>query len=344
MRILLYGEFSSFHSNLKIGLQEIGHEVVLVSDGDGFKNISSDFAVSSKRKGLFRQLDLSVKHLKLSQKMGKFDIIQIINPNFIPFLVFNKVLRTLSNKNTKIFLSACGDDVQYIKYINQMRYSPYSNSNKPYTRLIDKLRNFVTLNKVNGIIPVMYDYAEPYRESKYKNKLLPTIPLPITINHCNKKRNNKKIIIFHGLNRESFKGTKYIIEAMNKIKLKYMDLVQLEVHGKLSLNEYLEKLEIADIVIDQALSYSYGMNALYAMRNGSVVLSGNEHECMCEFKTDVIPVINILPSSDDIYTKLEELILNQSYIVELGIKSKEFVEIFHNSIFIAKKYISVWKI
>lgn len=37
MRILLLGEFSAFHKNLKEGLVALGHEVVLASHGDGWK-------------------------------------------------------------------------------------------------------------------------------------------------------------------------------------------------------------------------------------------------------------------------------------------------------------------
>ena len=37
MKILLLGDFSAVHKNLKDGLLELGHDVVLASDGDGFK-------------------------------------------------------------------------------------------------------------------------------------------------------------------------------------------------------------------------------------------------------------------------------------------------------------------
>ena len=37
MKILLMGEFSGFYLNLKQGLQELGAEVTLAANGDGWK-------------------------------------------------------------------------------------------------------------------------------------------------------------------------------------------------------------------------------------------------------------------------------------------------------------------
>ena len=39
MKILLIGEYSSVHSTLKEGLTELGHEVVVASAGDGYRNM-----------------------------------------------------------------------------------------------------------------------------------------------------------------------------------------------------------------------------------------------------------------------------------------------------------------
>ena len=48
MRILLFGEFSGLFNCLKEGLVALGHEVYLVSDGNGFKNYPSDFRYDIK--------------------------------------------------------------------------------------------------------------------------------------------------------------------------------------------------------------------------------------------------------------------------------------------------------
>ena len=50
MKILLLGENSSVHSNLKDGLIELGHEVDVASDGDGWKNIPRDIDLDYRNK------------------------------------------------------------------------------------------------------------------------------------------------------------------------------------------------------------------------------------------------------------------------------------------------------
>ena len=49
MKVLLIGEYSNLHNNLKKGLIDLGHEVTLVSFGDGFKDFSSDIRLSRKK-------------------------------------------------------------------------------------------------------------------------------------------------------------------------------------------------------------------------------------------------------------------------------------------------------
>ncbi len=42
MRILLLGDYSNVHWTLAEGLRALGHEVCVVSDGDGWKNYRRD--------------------------------------------------------------------------------------------------------------------------------------------------------------------------------------------------------------------------------------------------------------------------------------------------------------
>lgn len=42
MKILLIGEYSRLHNSLKEGLQHLGHDVTLISTGDGMKQFPSD--------------------------------------------------------------------------------------------------------------------------------------------------------------------------------------------------------------------------------------------------------------------------------------------------------------
>ena len=62
MKILFVGEFSRLHNSLKEGLLALGHEVVLVNNGDGFKNFPADISIRAaflKSKLLVKARDIS---------------------------------------------------------------------------------------------------------------------------------------------------------------------------------------------------------------------------------------------------------------------------------------------
>ena len=47
MKILLLGEYSNLHNSLKQALLNMGHEVLLVGNGDGFKKYETDILIKS---------------------------------------------------------------------------------------------------------------------------------------------------------------------------------------------------------------------------------------------------------------------------------------------------------
>ena len=95
MKILLIGEYSNLHNSLKKGLVDLGHDVKLISTGDGFKGFGSDILISKlfipkyfnllkKIFGLvfrypFRYYYNSIKFQKILQLNKSFILIQINN-------------------------------------------------------------------------------------------------------------------------------------------------------------------------------------------------------------------------------------------------------------------------
>lgn len=354
MKILLIGDFSSFHVNLKSGLNQIGEECYLASDGDGFKKTGiSDIYFpfdSNKFRRYTKKILFPFTNLK---SYFNYDVVQLVYNDIFGGSKFNYnyyIIKKIVKNNKKVFLSACGSD--YFSYINRknLEYNffdddptVFKNGKCVFEEKYYKRNNEKVLELIDGIIPTTYTYAEAYRNHP---KLLNTIPFPMDIDkikYIPQKIKNNKIKIFHGLNREGFKGTKYIREAMEKIKEKYPKDVDIIIDGKMPLGKYLKVLEEANIVVDQAYSYGYGMNALYSLAMGKVVLSGNEPECGKEFGRDDIPVINIKPSVEDIYNKLEKLVLNKKSVEEIGYKSRKFVEDFHDYKKVAKQYLETWE-
>lgn len=356
MKILLVGEFSSFHKYLKDGLVKLGHEVVIVANGDGWKNIPCDLTWQSPYKGIIGKLHSFYKLLILSKQLVEYDVVQLIAPSFLPkkFKINRMFINFLSRNNKKLFLIGAGASDQntyianffhyhfkykqlYNEIAKEANYKLWSQSEAgiDYNKWLHK--------KINGYIPIMYEYAEPYRMVGY-DKLCPTIPIPINLEKVNYQPNlvGKKVVFFHGLNREGVKGTPLIREALERLEKNFPEEVEVIIDGKMPLDKYLQVINKTNVLIDQTYSASSGVNGLIGMAMGKVVVGGGEPECLKEFGAESCPMIPVYPSVDDIYSKLENILKNKDQIPAMGKASREYIEKFHNYEKIAQKFLSVW--
>lgn len=352
MKILLIGEFSGFHNNLKDGLIALGHECVVAGKKDGSKKIKVDFDLDSNFKGFIGKIDRIIKSLIFSLKAVDYDVVQFINPVVFPrgLGLNRRLIKYIIKNNKKSFLSSCGDDAFFIEVgSKKMRYSPLSDALEYDLKLNyhpdGGLENFAwnkeLITLVNGVIPVMYEYALGYEGV---SNLYSCIPLPINCSKISYIENkpSEKILIFHGLNRYGFKGTRHVEKAFNYLSNKYPEDVECIISGGMSLSDYLSLMKRVNIVIDQTYSYSCGMNALYAMAMGKIVLGGAEPESLNAYGIKHSPVINIKPNSKDIIKNVERLLALKSKIPELGCQSRTFVEKLHECQVVAMNYLDSW--
>ena len=354
MKILLLGEHSSIHFNLKDGLTELGHEVDIASNGDGWKKIPRDIDLDYSKKWINSKIANRIYPWIDIKKIIDYDIVQIISPDVLFRSYFPRKLffNILKKYNSKVFLLAAGSDAYFWKYGRQrLRYGPFEDTLR-YDLNSDKHpseeKKYIEFNEfladlVDGIIPVMPEYEICYYGHK---NLLNTIPMPINAAKVEYKENviNKKIIIFHGLNRYGFKGTRHVEEAFSILQKKYPNDLELIIDGHMPLNEYLKLIKKTNILIDQTNCYSVGVNGLYAMAMGKVTLGGAEPESLKSLKVDSSPCINIKPNGLSIINKIEKLIDKKRDITEIGLKSRKFIEEVHGHIEIAQKYLDTWRL
>jgi glycosyltransferase involved in cell wall biosynthesis len=86
------------------------------------------------------------------------------------------------------------------------------------------------------------------------------------------------------------------------------------------------------------------MNSLLAMAKGIIVVGGGEEENYEIInEKELRPIINVRPSEEDIYQKLEYLVLNKEQIPELSAQSIEYVKRHHDHIKVARQYIDFWE-
>ncbi|MCX4036050.1 MULTISPECIES: hypothetical protein [Aeromonas] len=344
MKILVYGEYSGYGNSLAAGFKELGYEASVFSpNGDGWKNLNSDISLSSSSK-IGRLLEL----FSIVPKFLKFDVVYIMNPTFFNFKLLGPlILLLLKIKKIKIYLLCCGDDVEYIKAgesgaLEKFVFNGIKYPSVNYFKTVeDKVVNYLCAKAALKIIPTMYDYELPWKLSGFSNKVTKVIPLACHLDAISKlrKTNFNSIKIMHGINRRDVKGTDYILSALKRIEEEFKN-VTVYTPEKMSQSDYLRLFSEIDISIDQCKCHSYGMNAIYAMLHGHVVLAPADiHHCK-SLGIPTSPVISISASEDAIYEAVRKVLIEKDKLDSLKYDCYVHARMLHSPVNVCKKLIS----
>jgi glycosyltransferase involved in cell wall biosynthesis len=378
MKILLVGEFSRLHNSLKEGLLALGHEVVLVNNGDGFKNFPADISIraaffKSKLGNIPRQiwfrifkydlalLEHGIRFWVISNKLKNFDVVQLINET--PIQTNSKLelflLKRIFKQNEKVFLMCCGIDYMTVSHMLKQkdRYSVMNSffekipaAKKQYDFFFDfltkshqKIHQFLYQN-ISGVIASDLDYVAPLIENK---KYLGMVANPINIDKIGNVETtfSGKISIFLGINSGNSytKGVSFFEKALAIIQEKYSDLVEIKITTDIPYSDYQKHFEKANIILDQVYGFDQGFNALEAMSKGKVVFTGAETEFLKHYnlKEDEV-AINALPDVDYLVEKLSYLIENPSEIERISKNAIQFINKEHHYVTQAQKNLTLW--
>lgn len=378
MKILLLGEYSNLHNSLKQALLNMGHEVLLVGNGDGFKKYETDILIKSHLAdySLFNliarlfmkifkinifDIEIYFRAKKILSKLRGFDVVQLINENSFktsPLLEI-KLLKQIFQNNNNVFLLSCGVDSVSVKHAmsKKLKYSILTplfedaSLKKKYEPILKyNKENYLALGKfvqknIKGIISSDLDYHIPYLNKK---KYLGMIPNPINTQKIKYYGINKskKISILHAINSSNKikKGNRFFEEALKIIDEKFKDKISINTTYDLPYIEHLENLKKCDILLDMVYAYDQGYNALEAMAMGKIVFTGAEDEWLklYNIKEDTV-VINAVPNTMRIVEKLVWLIENPKMLKSISVNARKFIENNHDFEKIAKKYIKTWE-
>lgn len=375
MKILLIGEYSRLHNSLKEGLQKLGNDVTILGFKDGFKDFPVDFPLEKKcDSGFLKKVKLTVLVLtgfdissyltyrqfwKNRNDFKDFDVVQLINEHsfFCSYRHEKKILEYLFKHNKKVFLLSCGDDYPYVNYNfahpeNPSIIQPYlagkiadkdfSNVLKFRTKPFKKLHDYLYQN-IDGVISTDVDYHIPLKD--YPN-YLGLIPSPINLDKFQKKELviNERIILFHGINRESYfkKGNDFFEKALETVKKKYDTQIDVFVTENVPYNDYINRYNQAHIVLDQLYGHDQGSNGLEAMAKGKVVFTNASNAFEKQYNLKEKVAINGLPNVDYLVNELSFLIENPDAIIAIGKRARDFIEKEHDYLKIAEKYLDIW--
>lgn len=355
MRVLLVGEYSGLFNCLKDGLVKLGHEVYLASDGDAYRNYPSDFRWDVKVNSYTLKNLLSFAKVLLNLRLFKgYDVVMFVSTRVLYyeyFPWFNRwFYKYVIKANRKSYICDSGLDFIGYKYWferTNCKYYHYTlgyfNQEKQSSWLLNtraEKMEYDIRNRVDGLIPIWYEYAQPYRSFPNLKK---AIRIPINIEKFSYTPNivNEKIVFFHGLTRKC-KGGVYIQEAFDRLRDKYADVAEFVCDGGLPFDEYMKITSRANVILDDVNSYSFSMNALFAMARGKIYMGGAEPEGNKELGYENCPVINLTRNVDQICEAIEYIIANKEKIEGMGMASRLFVEKYHNHIDIARQYVDCW--
>jgi len=376
MKILLVGEYSRLHNSLKEGLTSLGHDVLLVGTGDGFKDFPADIKLIKKfQKGLSAKWrtfcvrflnfdpmskDLEKQFFKHSQQFKGFDVVQLINE--VPLGSFPstaaKLISFLSDNNKKLFLLSCGTDYISVSFDYQQNraysiFTPFFEGKIRKEQLLGAFKYMQTDHQnlhhhiyslIDGVIASDLDYHEPLmNHSQYKG-LIPN-PINTDVLEAQPFPKTDRIVIFHGINRGNYfkKGNDLFESALKAIQERFPTTVDIITVEDVPYQEYIQKYNKAHILLDQVYAYDQGYNALEAMAKGKVVFTGAEEIFLKQYdlKEDEV-CINAEPEAKKIEHKLAWLIENPSELERISNNARKFIEKEHHYIKVAQRYVDIW--
>ncbi len=318
MKILLLGEYSNVHATLADGLRQLGHEVVVASNGDFWKDYPRDIDLARDTSRRWSGLRLLAKLMRHLPRMRGYDIVQLINPMFLELKAQRilPVYRYLRHHNRRVVLGAFGMDHYWVSTCSAptppFKYSDFNIGTQQRHNIEAETERHdwigtpkERLNKLiaadaDAIVAGLYEYHRCYQPAFPEKTTY--IPLPIKRETSREEREESNtstdckacprqtrisalpkaspLHIFIGIQRtrHAYKGTDVMEHVAVQLLQEHPTLFRLVKAENVPFAEYQRLMDGCDILLDQLYSYSPSMNTLLAMQKGLVCVGGGEEE------------------------------------------------------------------
>jgi glycosyltransferase involved in cell wall biosynthesis len=147
-----------------------------------------------------------------------------------------------------------------------------------------------------------------------------------------------KLRILHAPSSRGAKGTEFVIKAIDKLKKNGYD-IEFVLLENVPHEEVLKQIQSSDIIVDQLIFGWYGVFSIEAMCMGKPVLCYIRNDLIDKYCQN-LPILNT--SSEAVYENLVKLIENPEQRIDLGIQSRKYIEIIHDSEVISKKLVEIY--
>lgn len=365
MKILILGEASFVHSTLRDALRSLGHDVILVSDGNNGRGCPRDIDVErNPRWGKLGGLMVLWKLLVNIGKLRGNDVVLIHNYQFVPLKArWNALILDFLKRNNRLIAKGCyGDDPQVLErqLVGVPRYSDMYWRGEPQNivenaaRLAEqRLPEIMEIwrkstDEADVLLPCLYEYYLSYDVEPFRHKLV-YMPLPIEIPQggVHVKGIGKQIKVLVGVQskRDYIKGARKIGEMVEEVARRNPGRLDIRYVEDVPYNEYYTMLDDADVQVDQLYSFTPSMNSLAAMARGTVVIGGGEED-FYDFigEKELRPIINVSPekSFEDNVKAIEAALIPEGNVERLSRQSIEFIRRHNDSLKVAECHIELY--
>lgn len=246
-------------------------------------------------------------------------------------------LPLLERQAKKMVMHHWGNDVRTHAIASISNPYVYTGDSPPADQIDKTLRHLSKFIK-HAIVQdyEVYPYVAPYYDNIHV--------LPIAFDTDTKVPKYPDIqvsnpLIIHAPTNPLFKGTKFIEEALEKLREEGVSFRYQRVE-KMSNAEAVALYQEADIVIDQVLCGSYGMLAVESMSLGKPVIGFIRDDLLLKFP-EIPPILSANP--DEVYDVIKEVIQNPRLRVEAGQRGRAYVEKHHSTAVVTNQLTDIYK-
>ena len=355
MKVLLVGEASGVHRNLKRGLEQLGVECLHLVQLDRPSGREFDGAFAPDWTGVSGGIARNLAPYLRIAALPRFDVINFVNT--ITTVVGLKAkyhdLPLLRSKARLMSYYALGcDELGLIRRNPALPYAPCASClasgemlgrdceaflNPRFERsmqLANMYMDFAACSMVE------YSGVEPAFPGNFVSIQFPVDVANIPFVPAQARA---PALIVHTPTRRGFKGTDVVLEAIALLGRHRQDF-RFRILEGLAYGDYLREVQQADIVLDQVHSQSPGMNALEMLAAGKIVLTGATAlgRSFFPFMQD-LPVVDAPPQASALAQALSTLLDRREDFPMLAAEGRSYVERNHGLLKVATLFKEEWK-
>jgi hypothetical protein len=353
MKVLLIGEASGVHRNLKLGLSQLGVDCLLaMQTSTSWEWYDETFApdLPGVLGGIARNVS---PYLKIAQ-LDWFDVANYVNTitavngthtKYLDIPLIRRKVRLMS-----YYALGC-DQIGLIRRNPNLPYSPCAGCldskdmlsrdcelhlNTIYVKSEERVRKYFDFGACSM---VEYSHVERIFGSHYGRIQLPVDASVIPFAGAKADRITR---IIHTPTRRGFKGSDVVLQAMEKLSERRSDFEFRVVEG-LAYADYLAAVQNSDIVIDQVHSQSSGMNSLEMLAAGKIVFSGATELGTSFFPFGAqSPAFDASPNAQVLALSLSAALDRKDEFPALAQAGRQFVLDYHDPVLVARLFVDAW--